>query len=156
MSESSIWEQDSVKRAEQWIDSYVSQGYNATQALSSYREQGGSIRSAWWYEAFREKAATPYKSEFISNEPGEYTVASRLWTPTAMDYTEQFVWKAVVRPIDANGVVGEEIGITLESDDRYRTLDQWRAEMLDVLQHSSGPSDTVDFEIVEDQWLERE
>lgn len=156
MSESSIWQSESVRQAEQWIDSSISQGYSATAGLTAYRAQGGSIRTQSWYAAFNEKRETAYRSNAIMEMPGEYTVPGRLWTPTAMDYTEQFIWKAKVRPVDALGRVGEEIGITLETNDRYMTVDAWRAEMLDVLQHASGPADTVDFEVVESQWLERE
>lgn len=156
MSESSLWQQGSVRRAEQWIDSSISQGYSATAGLTAYRAQGGAIRTQSWYDAFNEKRETVYRSGAIQDLPTEFTIPSRLWTPTSMDYTEPYVFKAKVEVFDSLGRSLGEYGITLESDDRYMSVGEWMKELGYVVTHGSPPLEVESYSIVESQWLRRE
>lgn len=140
MSESGVGWTTSQKIAFPLIESGVSRGLSATEALSQYRAGGGKIRDAYWYSLYKQTFEQQGIREKVTEIPITYTVPEQMFDPRDWDLTGKYAMQMKVTGKLVE--TGERITkwVTVESDELL-TKAEWRDYAQDALFDTIGSPD---------------
>lgn len=155
MSESPLFSINSVVLAEQWITKTVVDQISATEGLRLYREAGGRIRDSYWYSAYREIRPFIEKAADINRLPDEYTVPSRLYTPTGADYDREYIYTAKIEVLDDNGIIMGEFGLTVKSSENL-TIREWRAQASEIIRDYITQAGGGVYNLKGEKWMHKQ
>lgn len=144
MPQSLVWTKAQLT-AWEYIESAITQGYKASQALESYRESGGKIRTQDYYIAWNRLKTSANEWTRLSYLSDGDTLPDKLFSPSPMKYANDFVVSFKANIVDAftgqSKSVYRQIGFNtrLTVGEMYDTMD---ALMYD---DKSSPASSINY-----------
>lgn len=107
-----------------YIESYVSEGYTASEALKSYRESGGAIRTQDWYREYERYQVSGEEWNQLNLYRSTDTLPDHMFIDDPYKFSKKYVmqYSAYVRNADTGEI--EQVYRQVESG-RQLTKQQW-------------------------------
>lgn len=124
MSEEELNWTSSQKRAYSFVTSAVNRGMSARSAVKEYRAGGGSIGNVQWFSIYKTAFNAFGWKETVQEVPPTYIVRKEMFTPTGLDFREEYILQAKVSGWSEELQQNVTKWVTVESD-KLLTKQEW-------------------------------
>lgn len=92
-------------------------GLTATEGLRQYRAGGGSIRTSWWYEGYREAFRYEGRGRTIDELPSSYIPPNRSISMSGLDLRRRYKYTATItqRIPETGETITGKYGLSIDS-----------------------------------------